>query len=216
MSKSLGNVVEPTEIIQKYGSDYLRYFLASEMNFGNDGDFSESSFHKKINELADDFGNLVQRDLVMINKHCNGILPIPNVNQLTPKDQELLDLAKIGQHQIYHNLNELNIRMICDIAIAITRAGNRYINEEEPWKLIKKPDGRERMEVVIYVIYNVLRVAGIYFQPIIPKTMENLFEQMNVPIEFRRINSITDELLPQGIKVVSKPSILFPKPQIPK
>ena len=78
MSKSLGNVLDPTTLLQKYGKDYVRFFLASEISYGKDGDFSHKALVTRCNSyLANDLGNLTQRVVVMLHKHCNGLVPVP-------------------------------------------------------------------------------------------------------------------------------------------
>jgi methionyl-tRNA synthetase len=208
MSKSVGNVIDPFPIIEKYGSDYFRYFLAAEINFGNNGDFSQISFEKKMTELADDIGNLLQRILVLISKNCAGKVPAKGV--LQPKDIELLNHARNNKVVIEKYLQDLHVRGICDSSIELARMGNRYINEEEPWKLVKTD--KARAETVLYVLFELVRMVGIYFEPITPNSCRKLFEQMQIPAEFQTLDSI-DKEIPSG-NAIGKPTILFPKIQL--
>jgi methionyl-tRNA synthetase len=207
MSKSVGNVVEPVDLIDTFGVDYVRYFLASEMMLGNDGDFSKLSFNKKINELADDVGNLLQRVLTLINKNCEGC--VPKKGTLHSEDEELLRQAKEAKSLIRNQLEELNIKGICDITIEIARSANRYTNKQEPWKLAKSD--RQRMETVLYVLFDVLRIVGIYLEPVIPSSSEKLFKQLGVSDDLTSLDSV-DADLPSSIRI-GIPSVLFPKPK---
>jgi methionyl-tRNA synthetase len=93
MSKSVGNVLDPFQLLDQYGMDYLRYFLVAEVPFGNDGDFTHEAFTNRINsDLANDLGNLAQRALTMIEKHCEG--KIPEHGPLTDEDEALLKAAE--------------------------------------------------------------------------------------------------------------------------
>ncbi len=205
MSKSVGNVVEPFALVDKYGADNVRYFLASEINLGNDGDFSDFSFNKKVNELANDLGNLLQRVLTLIKKSFNGQVPIKGI--LTPEDEKILQDARSAKALIAKNLENLNVKGICDIAIEIAREANRYINIQEPWKLAKTD--KERMATVLAVLYEVLRITGIYFEPVIPDSSRKLLDQLGVSREFTTLESI-DREVPAGTPI-GTPSVLFPK-----
>eukprot|EP01040_Poterioochromonas_malhamensis_P003420 gene3420-3644_t len=205
MSKSVGNVVEPFALVDKYGADNVRYFLASEINLGNDGDFSDFSFNKKVNELANDLGNLLQRVLTLIKKSFNGQVPVKGI--LTPEDEKILQDARNAKALIAKNLENLNVKGICDITIEIARDANRYINIQEPWKLAKTD--KERMATVLAVLYEVLRIIGIYFEPVIPDSSRKLLDQLGASKEFTTLESI-DQEVPAGTPI-GTPSVLFPK-----
>jgi methionyl-tRNA synthetase len=109
MSKSLGNVVEPFELIETYGKDYCRYFMASEVPFGNDGDFSHEAFAGRINsDLANDFGNLAQRVLSLIAKNMDCVIPTPG--DLTEEDKALLKAGEDGLDQAKAFMSVQNLK----------------------------------------------------------------------------------------------------------
>lgn len=206
MSKSIGNVIDPFELVKTYGVDNVRYFLASEINFGNDGDFSQIAFQKKINELADDIGNLLQRILVLIHKNFDG--KVPPIGTLNLEEEEFLRTAREMKAKItIEQLNEFNIKGICDNALSICRYGNKYIHDAEPWKVVKTD--KNRAGTILYVLFESLRIAGIYFEPIIPNSTKKLFEQMRISPDYSTLQSI-DSPYPSGLPI-GKPAILFPK-----
>ena len=129
MSKSIGNVLDPLELLEKYGQDYLRYFLVSEIHFGNDGDFSDTSFTARINsDLANDIGNLAQRCLTMINKQCEGKIPTPAA--FTDEDRALLQAAKDALPTVQSLLSQQSMKLICEEIVNLAKLGNRYIDTQ--------------------------------------------------------------------------------------
>lgn len=209
MSKSLGNVIEPNELLDKYGVDYVRYFLTSEIHFGNDGDFSHDSFASKINaELANDLGNLVQRVLTFVQKQCDGKVPTPT--HLTAEDEALLADAKKTALEIEAQLKQQNMKSICDLIIGLAKSGNKYIDVNAPWVLVKTDQAR--MNTVLFVLMELLRVTGIYLHPIIPSSCDKLFDQLGIPSDLRSFASISSTL-PSGIPI-GTPSPVFPKIEV--
>lgn len=213
MSKSLGNVLDPFALVEQYGVDYVRYFLASEIHFGNDGDFSHESFAIKINtELANDFGNLVMRVLVLIHKFCDGKIPAPDA-PLTAEDDALLLNAK--QHTlaiIKEQLQELNIKSVVDAIATLPKEGNRYINQQAPWELAKSNPAR--MRTVLYVLMEVLRVTTIYLEPIVPTTATRLFRELGVPVSHQSFDSIESTMIPTDVSITPKPTPIFPRIEV--
>lgn len=213
MSKSLGNVLDPCSLVKQYGVDYVRYFLASEIHFGNDGDFSHQSFATKINsELANDYGNLVMRVMVLIHRTCQGKVPQPGT-PLTAEDEALLALAKTQTlSMIRSQLKELNIKSVVDIVMALTKEGNRYINQQAPWEMTKSNPAR--MQTILYVLYELLRITTIYLEPVIPTSAARVLDQMGVPATMRDFASVAENTT-NGWTVMPKPTPLFPRIELP-
>ena len=206
MSKSVGNVLDPFELIEKYGVDYLRYFLISEIPFGNDGDFSHQSFVTKINSnLANDFGNLAQRVLVMIQKNCDAKVPKPG--PFTQEDILLLQHSQDALLQMREHFSTQSLSKACEVAIGLARAGNKYIDVQAPWTL-RKTDF-PRMETVLYVLVEVLRKIAILLEPVMPTTCTVLLDQMGVPDDMRSFESMTSNIEPGG--TIRQPKPIFPK-----
>ena len=186
ISKSLGNVIDPFELVEKYGLDQVRYFLLREVPFGNDGDFSHRAMIGRINsDLANDFGNLAQRVLSMIAKNCGA--KVPDLG-------DVLDLSAwpaLGDLIKYQGLID-EIRVLIDrqafnealvLIWETIREANRFVDGEAPWAL-KKTDP-ERMEAVLYVLAESIRHVAIILQPFMPVSCARILDQLAVPEKAR-------------------------------
>lgn len=171
MSKSLGNVVNPEDIINKFGVDAFKYFLLREVPFGLDGDFSINSLIHRINtELANDLGNLLQRCLAMTEKYFSSIIPEPRNPEevFTQKAEELLV-------QLRGFLEELAFNKAIDAIWGIVDALNKYIDTNQPWQLAKDKSSRERLQTVIYTCLEGLRLIATALYPFIPETARKIY-----------------------------------------
>lgn len=193
MSKSVGNVLDPLELLNKYGKDYLRYFLVAEVPFGNDGDFSDSGFALRVNsDLANDVGNLAQRALTMIDKHCDGKIPQPGQSEvpakiveeeevdlscLTPEDHELLAASAKALDEVRILYDKQALKPMCEAIINISKLGNKYIDVQAPWTL-KKNNDIARMHTVLYTLVETLRRIGILLDPIMPDSSSIMLKQL--------------------------------------
>lgn len=203
ISKSLGNVIDPYDLIERYGLDQLRYFLLREVPFGNDGDFSHRSMVQRMNgELANDYGNLVQRTLSMIARNCGGRLPEPR--PFSTGDKQLLGeaggllgaLRAAMDRQAFHEALEEIWRVV--------RAANAYVAREEPWTLRKNDP--ERMGTVLYVAAEAIRGLALATLPFMPDASERILDQLAVDPEARNFEAF-------GEAGALRPGAALPKPQ---
>ena len=208
MSKSLGNALEPHAMVERYGLDQVRYFLLREIPFGNDGDFSHRSMvHRMNGDLANDFGNLAQRVLSMINKNCDAQVPAPG--SLTDSDRKLLGAAydllpklrPLYAEQSFHRALETMWQVIGD--------GNRYVDEQAPWGL-KKTDPA-RMQTVLYVLAETVRHLAILAQPIMPGAMGRMLDQLAVPAGGRNFANLSASSALKAGTALPKPEGIFPR-----
>lgn len=178
ISKSLGNVIDPVEISDKYGLDQMRYFMLREVPFGNDGDFSHQAMvHRMNGDLANDLGNLCQRVLSMIFKNCEGVMPT-TPSSLTDADEVILgklDALLDGQRKHYDN--QQFHEALKDIWDVVADA-NRYVDEMAPWAL-RKTD-LDRMADVLWVLAEILRQTAILIQPVMPEAAANILAQLGI------------------------------------
>lgn len=177
MSKSVGNVVSPSDLVKAYGVDQTRYFFLREVPFGQDGNYSHEAIVNRINaDLANDLGNLAQRSLSMIAKNCGGV--VPKHGTFTAADSEILAAAD-GIHAEARAAHETHsINKALDAIWRVVADANRYFAGQEPWAL-KKTDPA-RMETVLYVTAEVLRIIGIMVQPYMPASAASLLQLLSV------------------------------------
>ncbi len=207
ISKSIGNVIDPFDLVDKYGVDQIRYFLMREVPFGNDGDFSNSQLINRINsDLANSYGNLFQRVTSMIFKNCNEVIPI-RPNDLQDEDLKLINSIRDSLQNYRSLMDEQKFdQFLKNIWLVISDA-NKYVDNQAPW-LLKKNDF-QRMEVVLYTLIETIRQISIMLQPFIPNTSKFILDHIQIPLVQRDIKSI--ELFFDGGIKISTPKPLFPR-----
>lgn len=191
MSKSLGNVIAPSDLIEMYGLDQSRYFLLREVPFGNDGDFSHAQAVIRINsDLANGFGNLAQRTLSMIAKNCDG--KVPNHGAFTAEDNALL---KEARETLVANIRKEFDRFAFHRGLEhfakTVNAANAYIDVQAPWGL-KKTDSA-RMKTVLYVLAETIRCLAIVIQCVTPDSAAKMLDQVSLPLDKRTYAHISSE-----------------------
>ena len=176
MSKSVGNVVDPMVLADRFGVDALRYFLLREVTFGQDGSYSAEAIVNRANaDLANSFGNLAQRTLSMIFKNLDGILPAPGE---TPEDVELLDLVnQIANGDMPEPFRSLQFLVGIETWIKAVFACNAYIDAQAPWAL-RKTDP-ERMAAVLGTLVAAVRELTRAIAPIMPASADKLLSFIN-------------------------------------
>ncbi|MDI7864110.1 methionine--tRNA ligase [Rhizobiaceae bacterium n13] len=182
MSKSVGNVVDPVNLVEHFGLDQVRYFFLREVSFGQDGSYSEEGIATRINaDLANGIGNLASRSLSMIVKNCDG--RIPECGPLTEADVAMLAAADGLLASTRDDMNAQQIHRALAAIIAVVSEADRYFAGQEPWAL-KKTDP-VRMATVLYVTADVVRQIAILLQPFVPASAEKLLNLVAVPADKR-------------------------------
>lgn len=213
ISKSLGNVIDPVDLCDKYGVDQTRFFLMADSTFGGDSDFSDESMIRKVNSnLANELGNLCQRTLSMVFKNCDKA--VPELTQpYTPEDEALLAKASNLRAEANVAMSEQAINKYAAVVISMVWDTNKYIDEMAPWAL-KKTDP-ERMKTVLYVVMECLRHIAILYQPIIPDSANNILDQLTVPSDERTFSHLDTSPIKAGASI-SKPQGVFPRLEVPE
>lgn len=178
MSKSLGNVIDPFELIEEFGADAARYFFLREVSFGQDGDYSREKLTNRVNaDLANNLGNLAQRSLSMINKNCEG--KVPELGALTEADTAMIDEASAAIEAARKAMDEQLVHEATGAIISALSSANNYFAGQEPWAL-KKTDP-VRMATVLYVTADTVRRLTIPMQAFVPASAARLLDQLAVP-----------------------------------
>jgi len=177
MSKSLGNVVDPYEMVRKYGADPFRYFLLREVSFGLDGDFSEKELIKRANsELADKLGNLLNRSLGMLGKYFDGFVPAPGRSESA--DAALSACGREVVPSVAAAMDEVAFHKALTAIIELVTKGNEYVQASQPWVLAKDPSMRARLGTVLYNALEASRVAALLMAPFTPTAAQKLWEAL--------------------------------------
>ena len=177
MSKSVGNVISPQSLVEQYGLDAIRYFFMSEVSLGQDGSYSHEAIVNRINaDLANDLGNLAQRSLSMIAKHCDAKMPQPN--EYLNEDKGILASANALHKQATSLMDKQAIHQMLGVVWKVVADCNRYFAAQEPWALRKNDP--ERMATVLYVTAEVIRHVAILAQPVMPQSCVKLLDLLGV------------------------------------
>jgi len=211
MSKSLGNVVAPEHLVEKYGLDQTRYFLLREVPFGQDGNFSRQAMADRINsDLANNIGNLAQRTLSMIAKHCDGNVPAP---MHRPQDKALLEKVQVTTPTSLNDAREQMLRCkfheVLQAILAMSSAANEFIDREAPWA--QKKTDPAAMGATLHTLAEVIRCIGIMLQPFVPDSADTLLNQLAVAKDARSFEHLKPEHAIAPGTSLPRPEGIFPR-----
>ena len=213
MSKSLGNIVNPLDLAEKFGADPFRYFLMREMNVGQDSDFSMDLFATRYtSDLGNDLGNLVSRLLNMLKRYCQSVVPVATVEE---DFEKTLKAAAAETAPEVLKLNDgMQFHIALDKIFAFIRSINKYAEQRAPWKLAKSEDAADKakLETTLANMCEALRIASVLLSPVMPTVSEKILSLLAQPkAEVYEGNIVWSGRL-EG-KILSDPEILFPRPQ---
>jgi methionyl-tRNA synthetase len=203
MSKSLGNVIDPFQVMDLYGTDALRYYLMREVSFGQDGSVSPEGFETRYTtELANEYGNLASRVLAMISRYREGLVPSAEPPRALVDDFDGL----VGRVRDRFDATEVTAAL--DEAWRLVRRLNQYAQDEAPWQLAKDPEAADRLDQILYGLAEGLRVVTVLLHPFVPESAERLLEALghdDLSLERARFGAVAG-----GARIGELPP-LFPK-----
>ncbi|MBQ2721854.1 MAG: methionine--tRNA ligase, partial [Opitutales bacterium] len=212
MSKSLGNIVNPLDLVEKFGVDAFRYFLMREMNVGQDSDFSFDLFLTRYtSDLGNDLGNLLSRLLNMGKRYCASVVPSAKVEEEFEK--QLIDLARETSQEVLRLYDGMQFHIGLEKTFAFIRAINRYAEQRAPWKLAKSEAEADKLalETTLANMAEALRVASVLIAPIMPNVSAKILTLLGLEnIEKFEGNTEWSNVL-EG-KTLGAQEILFPRP----
>ena len=208
MSKSLGNILDPIEIIRDYGIDQLRYYLIKEVSLGNDGSISMENLKNCINnDLANNYGNLCQRVFSFIKKNCNN--KVPKTNNFKETDTKLINNIKDNIPKLIDLINKQNLNEYIKTVVNFSFEANKYFNDSEPW--LFKQKNPERMNTILNTIVEQIKNISILLNPIIPIATRKVLNTINISDKDILIETIKKENIIDNNKELKDLDILFRK-----
>jgi len=208
MSKSLGNILDPIEIIEKYGIDQLRYYLIKEVSLGNDGSISLENLKNCINnDLANNYGNLCQRVFSFVEKNCSNKIPKP-VN-FFQEDKNLTDDLKNSIVELKELMNNQDLNSYIKKVVNFSFNANKYFNDSEPWTV--KKTNTDRMNTIVYTVLEQIKNISILLYPIIPIASKKALNIMNISSVDIILKNINQNNIFDHNKELNKKEILFQK-----
>ncbi|MEM9509260.1 MAG: methionine--tRNA ligase [Cyanobacteria bacterium P01_E01_bin.35] len=193
MGKTLGNTIDPFDLVARYGADAVRYYFLKEIELGKDGDFNETRFINVLNnDLADVLGNSLNRTLGMLKKYCHSTVP-PLTGADYNSDHPLKSIGQDLGDRVTQAYENLQISQACESVLILVRGVNKYIDDSAPWKLFKQQQQAE-VESILYAVLESVRLAAYLLAPVIPLTSSKIYQQLGFDWDFNYEENLTENL----------------------
>ncbi|UWI83188.1 methionine--tRNA ligase [Wolbachia endosymbiont of Howardula sp.] len=204
ISKSIGNIIDPIDLVKEFGTDALRYFLLRDTNFIQDSNFSKKNMILRINsDLANNIGNLIHRTISLLHTQCYGIVPHVDQQLLHPQIDYQCIITTVMNH-----LTKYELHRIILLILSISSEANAYIDKNAPWTL-NTTHTKTRMHIIIYQVLEYIRIIGILLQPIIPQSADKILNQLKIPYTQRDLQSLCHASIISGIKLPKSQPVFY-------
>lgn len=223
MGKSLGNTIDPKSLVEQYGCDAVRYYFLKGVDFGRDGDFSESRFVDIVNaDLANSLGNLLNRSLNLLRKYCDSTLPLSasiiGMANCDVEEQELRRIASQASNDAKEAYGELNFVAACEAVVEISSKANVYIDDAAPWFAFKSEDPQQvlRAKRSLVTVLEACRIIAVGLSPVTTVLSRKVYAALGIEEEFEELQWDKDMewgRLEEGM-MFKKPKPVFPRMEL--
>ena len=209
ISKSLGNTIDPKELVEEFGSDYVRYFMMKEISFGDDGNYSKSQLISRVNsDLANNIGNLAQRAASFVYQYCDGTVAKNPQSKRPEEDQVLQSMVESTIQKVESYMAKQKIHLALNSIVELGAAANVYMEQMAPWTLRKNQE-LTKMNDVLYNLLYTIRAIAFLLQPFVPIGAIKILDMLEVGSKGQNLTQELVLLFPERFMIQKQPQAVF-------